>query len=42
MVLVLNVLTTFGQAKKALVDLNSALEKELEALPEIGPAKSRI
>jgi len=30
----LNVPTSFGQAKKTLVDLNSASDKELEALPE--------
>jgi competence protein ComEA len=41
MVLVLNVPTTFGQAKAALVDLNSASVKELEALPGVGPATSK-
>jgi competence protein ComEA len=41
MVLVLNVPTTYGQAKKALVDLNSASEKELEALPAVGPATAK-
>ena len=39
--LVLNVSPASGKATKALVDLNSAPEKELETLPGVGPATSK-
>ncbi len=39
--LVLGTSLVYGQAKKALVDLNSASEKELEAIKGIGPATAK-
>ncbi len=41
LVLVLNVPPTLGQASKPAVDLNSASEKELEALPGVDPAVAK-
>src|SRR5512139_485552 len=39
--LVLGTSLVYGQAQKALVDLNSASEKELEALKGVGPATAK-
>jgi competence protein ComEA len=39
--LILGVSLVYGQAQKALIDLNSASEKELEAIKGVGPATAK-